>query len=254
MKTPTAFAAILMLVFSAVLRADSYLDRKIEDAARASYNFHVVLERRVTVTAENGVVTLSGTVLDRDQKALAEDTVRSLPGVTGIRNHLDVSEPGLSRSDGWIALKLRSILLLRRDMSGTAIDVTVRNGIVTLKGIVDSAAQKESTEVYARNVQGVRSVRNEIEIRESADAGRPADRQPVAERIDDGAITAQVMDALFRDDSTRALRPSVSTQNGEVLIRGVVRSVAEKQLVTERARGVRGVGAVTNEMIVAGME
>ena len=60
-------------------------DRKIEAAAKSSYNYRTVLEDNVKVKAKDGVVTLSGTVIDKDDKSLAEDTVESLPGVTSVK-------------------------------------------------------------------------------------------------------------------------------------------------------------------------
>ena len=198
----------------------------------------------------NGVVTLTGTVLDRDQKALAEDTVGSLPGVTAVNNKLEVSSPGPERSDGWIALKIRSVLLLRSNVSATTTDVSVRDAIVTLTGSADSVAQKELTEAYARDVDGVKSVKNNIVVREPA-AGRMATNdRSLGEKIDDSSITAQVKYALLTHRSTSALKTNVETKNGVVAIRGNATSEAEKALVSQLAKSVRGVTSVENGMTV----
>lgn len=246
-------AATVALLLPAGLLADPRLDAKIEDAALASYNFRVVLENQVKVEAENGVVTLSGTVLDRDQKALAEDTVRSLPGVVEVLNHLDVVETGQERSDGWIALKIRSILLLRPNVSAGNTEVTVRDGVVTLAGTAESIAQKELTESYARNVEGVRSVRNRMTVR-SSPAGVAAAASPEAPEIDDASITAEIHQALLAEDPAAALNTQVETQDGTVVLRGIVRSSAEKDRASTVARSVRGVSRVANEMIVSAAE
>ena len=246
----TALLALLaMSPFS--LLADSATDRKIEDAAAASYNFRTVLEKQVNVKAEDGVVTLTGTVLDREQKALAEDTVHSLPGVTAVNNKLEVSSPGPERSDGWIALKIRSVLLLRANVSATTTDVSVRDATVTLTGTADNIAQKELTEVYAREVDGVKSVKNNITVREPGSAGRVATNdRSLGEKIDDSSITAQVKYALLKHRSTSALKTSVDTKNGVVAIRGNATSEAEKDLVSQLAKSVRGVTSVENGMTV----
>lgn len=254
MKTPTLMAALLLVLSPTAVLGDPETDRKIENAAASSYNFRTVLDNQVKAEAEDGVVTLSGTVLDRHQKSLAEDTVRSLPGVIEVRNHLDVSAPGQERSDGWIALKIRSILMLRTNVSATNTDVTVRDGVVTLEGVAESDAQKELTETYARGVEGVRSVRNEITLMEPGEARRLADARTVGERIDDSSITAQVKYALLTHDATSALKTNVDTRDGAVRIRGTARSEAEKKLVTDLARAVRGVASVSNDMAVSASE
>jgi osmotically-inducible protein OsmY len=246
----------LLLLATAVgplsLFADSATDRKIEDAAAASYNFRTVLEKQVKVKSENGVVTLTGTVLDREQKALAEDTVRGLPGVTDVRNQLEVAAPGPERSDGWIALKIRSVLLLRSNVSATNTDVSVHDGQVTLTGKAENQAQKELTGTYAREVEGVKSVKNEMTVEPQGLAQNGASNQrTLGEKIDDTSITAQVKYALLTHRSTSALKTDVDTKNGVVKIQGVAASEAEKQLVSKLAESVRGVASVENGMTVA---
>lgn len=250
MKPVTRRLVALLALWPAALVADPETDAKIKDAALSSYNFRVVLENEVNVEVDDGIVTISGMVLDRDQKALAEDTVRSLPGVVEVLNHLDVNEPGQERSDGWIALKLRSILLLRRNVSATNTEVTVKDGVVTLAGAADNLEQKELTESYARSIQGVRSVRNLMNVREG---GKAVARVEEA-RIDDASITAEIRQALLARDPGMALTTRVETQQGTVVLRGTARSAAERESASELASGVRGVNAVENEMIVTAAE
>jgi osmotically-inducible protein OsmY len=147
------------------LSADPATDRKIEEAARSSYNFRVVLQKQIEVKCEDGIVTLTGSVFDRDQKTLAEETVRGLPGVVGVNNEITLSSPGHERADGWIALKIRSVLLLRANVSAAHTDVSVRDGTVTLTGTAETEAQKELTAAYAREVEGVKTVENRINVR-----------------------------------------------------------------------------------------
>src|SRR6185295_12745058 len=93
------------------LLASSATDRKIEEAAKASYNYRTVLEDHVAVKASDGVVTLSGTVEDKDDKNLAADTVENLPGVVRVKNEIKVKATHPEHSDAWMALKIRSRLL-----------------------------------------------------------------------------------------------------------------------------------------------
>lgn len=158
-------ACSCLVLLSSALQADPATDRKIEEAARSSYNFRAVLQKQIQVKCEDGLVTLTGSVFDRDQKTLAEETVRRLPGVIGVNNEITLSSPGHERADGWIALKIRSILLLRANVSAAHTDVSVRDGTVTLTGTAETEEQKELTAAYARDVEGVKAVENRIQVR-----------------------------------------------------------------------------------------
>lgn len=255
MKYTRLLAAALLATAPMLLLADSATDQKIEDAAKSSYNFRTVLDNQVKAEAHDGVVTLTGTVLDRDQKALAENTVRGLPGVDRVDNQIEVSSPGPERSDGWIALKIRSILLLHANVSITHTDVAVHDGVVTLTGTAENEAQKELTAAYAKDVDGVKDVKNNIEVRAPSMASNdPEHKTTFGEKVDDASITAQVKYELLTHHSTSALKTSVDTHDGEVVIRGNARSEAEKDLVSKLARGIKGVNSVTNEMTVQAAE
>lgn len=238
-------SSLLVLVASPVLVfASSDSDKKIENAAKDSYNYRTVLEDNVKVRADDGVVTLTGTVQDKDDKELAEDTVKNLPGVTAVKNEIAVRPAQPERSDGWIALKIRSRLLVKGNVSATATSVAVKDGAVTLTGTADNSAQKELTGLYAREIEGVKSVKNDIVVTP------PAPGSTMSEKIDDASITSQVKFELLRHKSTSALKTDVTTTDGVVVIKGEAASDAEKALVSKLARDVRGVKSVENRMTV----
>jgi osmotically-inducible protein OsmY len=245
MKLYRLVALSIIATSSVSLFASSETDRKIEDAAKASYNYRTVLENHVTVKANDSVVTLTGTVGDRDLKALAEDTVSNLPGVTRVDNQI-VLDPALAEhSDGWIALKLRTQLLVRANVSAANTTVSVKDGVVTLTGTADNLAQKELTGEYAKEIDWVKSVKNDIVVNAS-----PSTAQTLGEKIDDTSITAQVKYALFSHRSTSALKTNVTTTDGVVVITGEAANDAEKSFVGKLAESVRGVKSVTNDMTV----
>ena len=126
-------SALLVLVASPLaLFASSEIDRKIEDAAKASYNFRTVLEDHVKVKASDGVVTLTGIVQDKDDRALAQDTVENLPGVTSVKNDITIKPTYPEHSDAWIAFKIRTQLLVKANVSAATTTVAVKDGAVTL--------------------------------------------------------------------------------------------------------------------------
>ena len=259
MKFPRLLATALLATAPLLLLADSATDQKIEDAAKSSYNFRAVLNNQVHAKADDGVVTLTGTVQDRDQKALAENTVESLPGVKRVDNRIEVASSSAGPSDGWIALKVRSALLLHANVSMAHTDVTVHDGVVTLTGTAKSEAQKELTTADVKGIDGVKDVKNELRVRGSGMAANDDDNDQANDgsfsgKVDDASITAQVKYELLTHHSTSALHTDVDTDNGVVRIRGVAKSDAEKDLVTKLASGIKGVTSVNNEMTVQAAE
>jgi hyperosmotically inducible protein len=245
MKNKTRSALLLLLASPLVLLASSETDRKIEDAAKASYNYRTVLKDHVRVKAKDGVVTLTGTVEDRDDKNLAADTVENLPGVTSVQNELNIKSEYAEHSDMWMAAKIRARLLVKGNVSATSTSIAVNDGIVTLTGSADNSAQKELTEAYAKDIDGVKSVKNEIAVKE-----KPSAESTTGEKIDDASITTQVKFALLSHKSTSALKTKVTTIDGVVRVTGDAKSDAEKALVTKLAGDVRGTKSVTNDMTV----
>lgn len=238
-------ALLVLLASPLVLLASPETDRKIEDAAKASYNYRTVLENHVKVKANEGVVTLTGTVQDKDDRDLAEDTVKNLPGVTGVKNEIAIKPTHPEHSDAWIAFKIRSRLLVKAGVSASSTKVTVQNGAVTLGGTADNQAQKELTEIYAKEIDNVKSVKNDLVVK-----AKPTTGETIGEKIDDASVTTQVKFSLLRNKGTSGLKTKVKTTDGVVVITGEAASNAEKSLVTKLAQGVRGVKSVSNQMTV----
>jgi hyperosmotically inducible periplasmic protein len=220
-------------------------DRKIEDAAKASYNFQTVLENQVKAKSQDGVVTLTGTVQDQADKALAADTVENLPGVTSVKNDVTVKAAHPEKSDAWMAAKIRSRLLVKGNVSAVHTKVAVKDGVATLSGTADNVAQKELTGVYAAEIDGVKSVKNDLAVKKTAGTSAP-----MTEKIDDASITSQVKFALLTHKSTSALKTKITTTDGVIHVTGEAKTDAEKALVTKLAQDVRGAKSVQNDMTV----
>lgn len=245
MKTSTHIALLLTATLPVALFASSTTDRKIEEAAKASYNYRTVLEEHVNVKARDGVVTLTGTVQDNDDKVLAEDTVENLPGVTHVDNKIAVKSSVPEHSDAWIALKIRSRLLVKANVSAATTKVDVKDGIVTLTGTAQNLAQKDLTAAYAKDIDNVKTVRNDLVVKTPA-----GDDQTAGETIDDASITSQVKYALLTHRSTSAVKTRIETTDGVVAITGEAANDAEKSFVGKLASEVRGVKSVSNKMTV----
>lgn len=247
---PLALSVIAgaLLITSPPLHA-SDTDSRIESSAAKSYMFKTVLkDDSITTESKDGIVTLTGTVADANHKSLAQDTVASLPGVISVHNELQVSsEQPAEHSDTWIGMKVKMALLFHRNVSATGTDVDVKDGIVTLTGEASSLAQKQLTSEYAKDIDNVKEVRNEMTI-----ATTPV---KVVEtnggKIDDASITAEVKSSLMAHRSTSALHTTVSTTDGVVTLGGIAKNAAEKSLVTKLVTDINGVTSVVNNMTIA---
>jgi osmotically-inducible protein OsmY len=240
-------AVAALFVSSAPLRA-SETDERIESSFKNSYVSKVYLKNdAVKAESKNGVVTLTGTVADESHRVLAEETAASLPGVARVDNKLATkAEAAAKNSDAWIGGKVKLALLFHRNVNAGKTDVDVKVGVVTLKGEASSAAQKELTTEYARDVDGVKEVRNEMTV-----AGAPQKMERAeSDKVDDASITAQVKVALLTHRSTSSVKTKVVTREGVVTLSGVAKNAAEKSLVTKLVEDVHGVTGVKNEMTV----
>ena len=237
-----------VLLSSAPLQAAD-TDSRIESSAAKSYVFKTYLkDDSIKTDSKDGAVTLTGTVADASHKSMAEDTVLSLPGVVSVDNQLVVSgaQPA-EHSDTWISMKVKTALLFHRNVSATGTTVYVKDGVVTLQGEATSLAQKELTTEYARDIDNVKGVENNMTIAKTA----AAPDSTVGDKIDDASITAEVKSSLLSHRSTSALHTKVSTADGVVTLSGLANNAAEKSLVTKLATDINGVTSVVNNMTIA---
>jgi hyperosmotically inducible periplasmic protein len=224
-------------------------DSRIESSAAKSYTFKTYLkDDSIKVDAKDGVVTLTGTVADSSHKSMAENTVASLPGVTSVDDQLKINgEQPAEHSDAWITTKVKTALLFHRNVSATGTTVYTKDGIVTLQGEASSMAQKELTTEYAKDIDNVKSVNNEMTIAKTSSMTG----ETMGDKIDDASITAQVKSSLLSHSSTSAMHTGVTTTDGVVTLTGVAKNDAEKSLVTKLATDINGVTSVINNMTIA---
>jgi len=240
-------AVVALLVTSGPLRA-SEMDDRIESSARNSYIFATYLiGDDIKIQSMDGVVTLTGTVSKESHKSMAQEIMTSLPGVKSVDNRLEVKgAPPTANSDAWLSEKVKATLLFHRSVSPSTTEVYVKDGIVTLRGNAASEAQKELTTEYAKDVEGVKKVKNQMTVSKTSKKTKTA----TGEKIDDASITAQVKMTLLYHRSTSALNTKVETNKGVVTLTGKAGNAAEKDLATKFVKDVRGVKSVNNRMTI----
>ena len=256
--------AAFLLSNGKLLASDN--DDRIVLAAKQSYVFKKYLKNdHITITSKDGATILTGTVADESNKLLAKETVASLPGVVSVDNQLtlrkDMSAPN---SDTWLMAKVKSTLLFHRNVDATTTQVSVKNGAVTLRGEASSVAQRDLTSEYAKDVEGVKSVTNEMTLvapampskKEASDDKKVGETtmgqklDVMNEAIDDVSTSALVKTALLLHRSTSALSTTVDTKDGVVTLGGMAENAAEKDLASKMVSDVYGVKLVVNNMTV----
>ena len=144
--------------------SDALITSKIESKLAANpetNNFEI------DVDTTDGRVRLSGLVETEEERREAEQLARTTDGVRSVDNELKLGDLDVSEnlSDGWILTKVKSQLAADPEVGPFNIDVDVIDGEVTLSGLVTAARAREEAEQIAQATQGVRSVRNQIQVR-----------------------------------------------------------------------------------------
>ncbi|MCC5878367.1 MAG: BON domain-containing protein [Idiomarina sp.] len=155
---------------------DESRDAWIHGSAQTSLMLNTNLNAfRISSSVEDGVVTLEGEVETSTDKALAEELVEGIDGVTRVNNNLTVRHEDdddddnggvrATLNDGRIFTVLKSRLLMSGDVSGRDIEVEVDDGVVTLSGEVDTSSERDLALEMARNTNGVSNVRDNLRVR-----------------------------------------------------------------------------------------
>jgi osmotically-inducible protein OsmY len=237
-----------VLAFTSAPTRASETDSRIESSFKKTYVYKTYLkDEHIKISSKDGAVTLSGSVADETHRPMAQDVAEALPGVTTVDNRIEfMGDRPTEKSDTWISMKVKAALLYRRNVSGTKTEVYVKDGVVTLKGVAANQAQKDLTTEYAKDIDGVKGVQNDIVVSKSLET--PG--ETTGEKVDDASITAQVKGSLLAHRSTSMLKTKVTTNDGVVTVSGQAKNEAEKALVTKLVTDINGVQSVVNSMTI----
>ncbi len=190
----------------------------------------------IGVAAKGGVITLSGSVTSYAEKWAAETAAKRVYGVKAVANEIQVKLPGSSqRTDQDIAADCVKALKSHVSVPADKIKVTVSKGWVTLEGQADWQYQKDAAESAVRYLSGVTGVTNLITVK------------PV---VTPSEIKSKIEAALKRSAEVDAHRITVEVEGGKVILRGKVRSWAERDEAAREAWAAPGVWTVENLITV----
>jgi osmotically-inducible protein OsmY len=191
----------------------------------------------IAVDVKNGVVTLTGFVRSYSEKWQAEAVAKRVAGVVGVANDLEVRLPGSDeRPDPEIARDAVAAIKNRLPLAADNIKVVVKDRWVTLEGEVEWNYQREAAENAVRWLRGVRGVTNLIKVKP---------------RVAPEGIKRKIEEALKRSAEIDASRITVESIGGEVILRGTVRSWAERQEAERAAWAAPGVTRVVNQLVIS---
>ena len=216
------------------MRSDSDIKRDVEAELQSDPSIDAT---DIAVAVKNGVVTLSGFVPKFMDKLEAEAAAKRVAGVVGLANDLEVRLPlSDKRPDPEIARDAVAAVKTQLPFSWQQIKVIVDKGWVTLEGQVEWNYQREEAERAVRRVKGVTGVINTILLKP---------------RVEPSEIKRKIEEAFRRSAEIDASRITVETNGGEVVLRGTVRSWAERQEAERAAWKAPGVTKVVNQIAIA---
>jgi osmotically-inducible protein OsmY len=213
-------------------------DREIEEDVRAELQGQPGLDATdVTVSVRNGIATLAGFVHHYSDKIAAVVAAKRVAGVVAVANDIEVRIPTVDeRPDPEIARDAVAAIKARLPTSWERIKVIVKNGYVNLEGEVEWQYQRETAEAAVRWLQGVKGVTNFIEIKPSA---APEE------------IKRRIEMAFRRNAEIDSRRIVVETRGSEVILKGQVRSWAEREEAERVAWAAPGVTKVDDRIVVS---
>jgi osmotically-inducible protein OsmY len=192
-------------------------------------------ETDVGVEVDEGIVTLTGTVDSWGKKVAAEEAAHRVWGVLDVANDITVRLPGApGRTDTEIAQAVRRALEWDIFVPEERVKSTVSEGMVTLKGEVDTWAERDDADRAVRYLAGVRGVVNQLAVKPS--------------RITPAQVKSSLEDALERHAEREAMRIKVDVRDAEVTLSGAVHSWSAKLAALGAAKGIPGVRNVRDQL------
>jgi len=217
---------------------ETRMDTQIQADVLAELKYEPrVQPNEIGVAVKDGIVTLTGRVDSYLKKWEAEEAAHRVRGVKAVANEIEVRLPTSSeRTDADLAAAAVRALEWDALINIDKLDVTVSKGWVTLKGSVDWQFQKHDAERVVRRLTGVTGVSNLLTVKP---------------RVNPSDLKQRIEKALMRSAETDAQNITVDVDGNKVILKGTVRSWAERQEAERAAFAAPGVLSVDNRITIS---
>lgn len=190
----------------------------------------------VGVLVKDGVVTLTGFAPSHGERLNVLRAVRRVTGVVAIADEIVITLPELGQhSDSHIAAVAANRINWSTEIPSGAVLVTVRDGRITLEGVLEWGYQKHAAESAIQHLAGVTGVSNEIRIEPTA----------IQEDIKQSITSAIQRSAILHDADIQ-----VQVSGSVVVLTGRVHNHAELEEAVRVAWAGSGVHTVDNQLKV----
>lgn len=169
--TQLSAAAIAAIVFSSGALADAANDASITSDVQSKLAVDTSLKgTAITVSTEDGVVSLSGNVNSDTQASTATQIAGSVSGTKDVDDSkLMVNGSAHPVSDAMITAKVKGMFIQQKlfgdqDIAAMSINIETNNGVVSLSGTADSQTEIDNAITIAKSVNGVKDVQSTVTI------------------------------------------------------------------------------------------
>ena len=216
------------------MRLDSDIRRDVEDELRWDPDIDAT---DIAVAVNNGVVALTGFVRSYSQRTQAERDAKRVAGVVGVANDIEVRLPVIDqRPDPDIVRDAVSALKSELPYSSENIKVIAKDGKITLEGTVEWNYARERAENAVKRIRGVKGVTNSITLKP---------------KVAPNEVRRKIEDAFRRSAEIDASRVTVEANGSEVILRGTVKSWAEREEAERAAWAAPGVTRVDHRVTIS---
>ena len=243
MRSTNRFSVVVLVAFAGVAapamarQAAPGRDAQLEADVTRKIAALKLEASHVAVSAHDGVVMLEGAVPTLWAKRQAIEAARKAAGVTEVDSTLAVTRA--ENDEKLAAAVTRALQRYPRMSIYDYVGGRVRNGAVTLDGVVTDPSKTEDIVESIEKIKGVQDLTNNIHL------------LPLSP--DDDRIRVAIGDRIYSDplfENYSRVNPPIHVivEHGHVTLVGILSSNIERQKALAIAGSVRGVFSVDNQL------